>query len=40
MVAAVRAQALDGTILFDDWTQWLGPLQQGRAVSFVASLGK
>ncbi|KAL2753247.1 glycoside hydrolase family 5 protein [Sodiomyces alcalophilus JCM 7366] len=30
MVAAVRAVAEDGTFLFDDWTQWLPPLQQGR----------
>ncbi|KAM0324852.1 hypothetical protein ACHAQA_007818 [Verticillium albo-atrum] len=30
VLAAVRAQAADGTILFDDWTQWLGPLQRGR----------
>jgi endoglucanase len=28
--AAVRALKSDGTILIDDWTQWLGPLQQGR----------
>ena len=28
--AAVRALESDGTILFDDWTQYLGPLQQGR----------
>lgn len=32
MVAAVRAVAEDGTFLFDDWTQWLPPLQQGRTV--------
>ncbi|KAG7101671.1 Endoglucanase B like protein [Verticillium longisporum] len=30
VLAAVRAEATDGTILFDDWTQWLGPLQRGR----------
>ncbi|CAH0027693.1 unnamed protein product [Clonostachys rhizophaga] len=30
LVAAVRAKATDGTYLFDDWTQWLGPLQQAR----------
>lgn len=35
MVAAVRIVAVDGTILFDDWTQWLGPLQSGRAVSLI-----
>jgi endoglucanase len=28
--AAVRALKSDGGILIDDWTQWLGPLQQGR----------
>lgn len=28
--AAVRALKSDGTILIDDWTQYLGPLQQGR----------
>jgi endoglucanase len=28
--ATVRALKSDGTILIDDWTQWLGPLQQGR----------
>ncbi|CRK37686.1 hypothetical protein BN1708_020339, partial [Verticillium longisporum] len=28
VLAAVRAEATDGTILFDDWTQWLGPLQR------------
>ncbi|KAF2691594.1 glycoside hydrolase family 5 protein, partial [Lentithecium fluviatile CBS 122367] len=28
--ATVRAIKSDGSILIDDWTQWLGPLQQGR----------
>lgn len=28
--AAVRAVKSDGTYLVDDWTQYLGPLQQGR----------
>ncbi|EMD65765.1 glycoside hydrolase family 5 protein [Bipolaris sorokiniana ND90Pr] len=28
--AAVKAQKSDGTYLVDDWTQYLGPLQQGR----------
>ncbi|TIC93914.1 Endoglucanase B [Colletotrichum higginsianum] len=30
MPAAVKAVSSDGVYLFDDWTQWLGPLQQGR----------
>jgi endoglucanase len=34
-VAAVQVVKADGGYLFDDWTQWLGPLQKGRAVSFV-----
>ncbi|KAF9735454.1 hypothetical protein PMIN02_000991 [Paraphaeosphaeria minitans] len=29
-LAAVKAVKSDGGILFDDWTQYLGPLQQGR----------
>jgi endoglucanase len=29
-VAAVRALKADGVPLADDWTVWLGPLQQGR----------
>ncbi|KEY73831.1 hypothetical protein S7711_03125 [Stachybotrys chartarum IBT 7711] len=29
-LATVRMIRADGTILFDDWTIWLGPLQQGR----------
>jgi len=32
-VAAVKAIKSDGSILVDDWTQWLPPLQQGRLVS-------
>ena len=32
-VAAVKALTSSGTYLVDDWTQWLGPLQQARAVS-------
>jgi endoglucanase len=28
--AAVKGVRSDGTILFDDWTVYLGPLQQGR----------
>lgn len=30
MPAAVRALKADGSILFEDWTQYLGPLQAGR----------
>ncbi|KAL4951282.1 glycoside hydrolase superfamily [Aspergillus filifer] len=29
--AAVKALTASGVYLFDDWTQWLGPLQQARA---------
>jgi endoglucanase len=29
-LATVKAVKADGTFLKDDWTQWLGPLQQGR----------
>ncbi|KAL4929796.1 putative extracellular endoglucanase [Aspergillus undulatus] len=29
--AAVKALTESGVYLFDDWTQWLGPLQQARA---------
>lgn len=36
-VAAVKIVASDGTYAFDDWTQWLPPLQQGRGVSSAAS---
>lgn len=33
-VAAVKiVDSVDGSYLFDDWTQWLYPLQQGRGVS-------
>ncbi|KAF2275917.1 endoglucanase D precursor [Westerdykella ornata] len=28
--ATVKATRADGKFLVDDWTQWLGPLQQGR----------
>jgi endoglucanase len=31
-VATVKAVFEDGKYLVDDWTQWLGPLQQARAV--------
>lgn len=31
--AAVKALRSDGVYLFDDWTQYLGPLQQARIVS-------
>lgn len=34
-VAAVKIVASDGTYMFDDWTQWLPPLQQGRGVSNI-----
>ncbi|KAL5340665.1 glycoside hydrolase superfamily [Aspergillus crustosus] len=30
-LAAVKALTTLGVYLFDDWTQWLGPLQQARA---------
>jgi len=33
--AAIRAVKKDGSYLVDDWTQWLGPLQRGRLVSFL-----
>lgn len=32
-VAAVKALRSDGVYLFDDWTQYLGPLQQAHIVS-------
>lgn len=32
--AAVKVLTSSGTYLFDDWTQYLGPLQQARAVCF------
>jgi endoglucanase len=32
-LATVKARMYNSTYLFDDWTQWLGPLQQGRLVS-------
>jgi endoglucanase len=31
--AAVKVLTKSGRFLFDDWTQWLGPLQQARSVS-------
>lgn len=34
-VAAVKAVASDGTILFDNWTTYYGPLQAGHAVSSI-----
>ncbi|KAI9370513.1 glycoside hydrolase superfamily [Aspergillus egyptiacus] len=30
-LAAVKVLTASGVYLFDDWTQWLGPLQQARA---------
>ncbi|KAL4904381.1 hypothetical protein BDW74DRAFT_178963 [Aspergillus multicolor] len=30
-LATVKALTTSGVYLFDDWTQWLGPLQQARA---------
>ena len=32
-LATVKAVMYNSTYLFDDWTQWLGPLQQARLVS-------
>jgi endoglucanase len=32
--AAVRALESDGTYLEDSWTQYLGPLQQARTVTY------
>jgi len=37
-VAAVKIVASDGTYGFDDRTQWLPPLQQGRGVSVIYHL--
>ena len=34
-LATVKLIAEDGTYLFDDWTQYLGPLQQARGVSIA-----
>lgn len=31
-LAAVKMVRLDGTYLVEDWTKWLGPLQQARGV--------
>jgi endoglucanase len=36
-LATVKLLAEDGTYLVDDWTQWLGPLQQARGVSTLLS---
>jgi endoglucanase len=33
-LATVKAQIIGGSYLVDSWTQWLGPLQQGRMVHF------
>jgi endoglucanase len=33
-LATVKAQIIGGSYLVDSWTQWLGPLQQGRMVRF------
>ena len=38
-VAAVKMVENNGTYLFDSWTQYLGPLQQARAVSCCISYG-
>jgi endoglucanase len=32
-LATVKAKMYNSTYLFDEWTQWLGPLQQARLVS-------
>jgi endoglucanase len=32
-LATAKARLYSGAYLVDDWTQWLGPLQQGRLVS-------
>lgn len=34
-IATVKAVLSDGKYLVDDWTQYLGPLQQARAVCFL-----
>ena len=31
-LAAIKAEMTNGTYLIDSWTQWWGPLQQGRLV--------
>jgi endoglucanase len=36
--AAVKALSSDGKFLVDDWTQYLGPMQAGHAVSWVLLL--
>lgn len=35
-LATVKAMMVNGSYLIDTWTQWLGPLQQGRVVSFAS----
>jgi endoglucanase len=37
-LAAVKMLRSDGVYLFDDWTQYLGPLQQARGVSVLRVL--
>lgn len=37
-MATVKAKMYNSTYLFDDWTQWLGPLQQARLVSLCLTL--
>ena len=37
-LATVKARLYNSTYLFDDWTQWLGPLQQARLVSLSGYL--
>jgi endoglucanase len=34
-VATVKARMYNSTYLFDEWTQWLGPLQQARLVRWT-----
>lgn len=34
-MATVKARMVNSSYLIDDWTQWLGPLQQGRLVSLM-----
>lgn len=38
-LAAVKMLREDGVYLFDDWTQWLGPLQQARGVCIIPKSG-
>jgi endoglucanase len=37
-LAAVKMLRSDGVYLFDDWTQYLGPLQQARGVSIHSAI--